>query len=268
MKRRWLCSVILGLVILGLNGSAQPTISLVGSDVVLTFPTASNMLYNVQRADNLTTADWSSIASNIIGTGETVTNIDYGAATADSLFYRVASYTPSTNGGTAVVQVQFTDGAPVPSALIILSYGGNPQRSGTTDANGQHIFTNIPVGSFNVVVYSPNNGNVVVNGAGNISHPGDIAVADVSMPGTGSVEVWVSYTEVDPAPMAPVYIVSGTTTNGPGYTDAAGHLTMSGIPEGNFVVTAYDPTNLNAFVSAPGNLPTNGASATLYLTVP
>ena len=226
------------------------------------------MLYSVQRADILITNAWSTIASNIVGTGMTMTSTDAGAATMASRFYRISSYNPSTSGGTAVALIRFLDGTPVPDALVVLSYSGNPLKSGYTDGNGQCLFFNVPVGTFTIVAYSPDNGNLTANGSGSISSIGSRATTIVSIPGSGAVEVWIDYASGDPAPTAPVYVVSGTLTNGPGFTDSAGHLTMSGVLQGNFTVTGYNPTNLNSFVTASGNLPTNGASAVFNLSLP
>jgi hypothetical protein len=260
---------LLLLVVQGtsLTVKAQTTISLVGSNVVLNFPTASNLLYSVQRKDVLASNTWSTIASNMVGSGGIRTNIDTGAATVVSRFYRVGSFNPSTNGGTVAVQVQFTGGEPVQGALVILSYSGVGQY-GYTDNNGQIIFANVHVGSFTIQAYSPDDGVVVANGSGNVAGPGSLASTMLTLLGTGSVEVWVDYDSGDPAVMASVNIISGTSTNGPGYTDSAGHLTSQGIPVGSFSVTVYNPTNMTSFVTGSGNLATNGASATLYLNLP
>jgi hypothetical protein len=179
----------------------------------------------------------------------------------------VGSFNPSTNGGTVVVLVQFTGGAPVQGALVILSYSGVGQY-GYTDNNGQIIFANVHVGSFTVRAYSPSGDGAFVNGSGSISGAGSLANTTVTMSGTGSVEVWVDYDSGDPAVSAAVYIISGTATNGPGYTDSAGHLTSQGIPVGSFSVTVDNPTNTTSSVTGSGNLATNGASATLYLNLP
>jgi hypothetical protein len=264
MRFHWL--MLLVWFASGFTSEAQTAISVVGSNVVLRFPTASNILYSVQRSDVLASNEWSTIASNMFGSGGVYTNIDTGAATVAARFYRVGSFNPSTNGGTVVVLVEFTGGAPVLGSLVIVSYSGGG-RSGYTDNNGQEVFVNVPVGSFLVDAYSPDNG-ADVEGSGSISGPGSLAQTVVIMTGTGSVEVWVDYASGDPAVTAPVYIISGTTTNGPGYTDSAGHLTYAGIPVGSFSVKVFNPTNANSFVTAPGNLPTNGASATLYLNLP
>ncbi len=249
------------------TGRAQTTISLVGDDVVLKFPTASNMFYSVQRADVLASNAWSIIISNIVGSGGVRTSIDSGAATVASRFYRVGSFNPSTNGGTVVVLVEFTGGAPVQDALVVLSYSGTGQY-GYTDNNGQIIFANVPAGSFGVQAYSPSGDGAFANGSGSISRTGALATTSVIMPGTGSVEAFVYYASGEPAVSANMIVVSGTTTNGPVSTGPAAHLTIEGIPLGSFTVTAYNPTNMNSFASASGNLATNGASATLYLNLP
>jgi hypothetical protein len=260
----WLLALALAT---GPAARAQTAISLAGGNVVLSFPTASNRLYNVQRADVPASDAWSTIASNIVGTGGVGTNIDAGAAMAASHFYRVGSFNPSTNGGTVVVLVQFTGEAPVQGALVILSYSGTGQY-GYTDNSNQIVFANVPVGSFTVQAYSPDDGSLVGNGSGNVPGAGSIATTTVTMPGTGSVEVWVDFASGDPAVTAEVYIISGTSTNGPGYTDSTGELTALGIPVGGFTVIADNPTNATSSATGSGTLATNGASATLYLNLP
>jgi len=260
---------LLVMVVLGTSFSAraQTSISLVGSNVVLAFPTASNRLYSVQWSDLPSANSWSTIASNIVGSGGVLTNIDQGAATVPSRFYRVGSFNPSTNGGTVAVRVQFTGGTPVAGSLVLLTYSDTGQF-GYTDNNGQIIFANVPVGGFTVTAYSPDDGAVMASSSGNVTGPGSLASTLLTLLGTGSVNVWVDLDSGDPAVTAPVYIVSGTYTNGPGYTDSSGNLTYQGIPVGNFAVTVYNPTNATSFVTGSGNLATNGAAATLYLTLP
>ena len=65
------------------------TINLTDSDVVLTFPTDSNVTYHVQSRTDLVMDSWSMLVTNIAGTGGVVTNIDTGAATLPAKFYRV-----------------------------------------------------------------------------------------------------------------------------------------------------------------------------------
>ena len=70
------------------------SISLLGTNIVLTFPTLSNYQYAVQSRTDLVSGSWSTIASNIVGTGGIVTNMDTGGATAPRRFYRVGLVVP------------------------------------------------------------------------------------------------------------------------------------------------------------------------------
>lgn len=69
-------------------------INLISTNVVLTFPTIANYLYEVQSRTNLADGSWSILASNIAGTGGIVTNIHIGAAADLHRFYRVGVTVP------------------------------------------------------------------------------------------------------------------------------------------------------------------------------
>jgi len=69
-------------------------IAIVGTNVMLTFSTISNSLYDVQACTDLVYGAWSNIATNIVGTGGVVTNIDVGAAALPEKFYRVGLVVP------------------------------------------------------------------------------------------------------------------------------------------------------------------------------
>src|ERR1035437_7041278 len=56
------------------------SISIIGTNVSLTFPTISTSLYDVQSSTDLVAGSWSTLASNLVGTGGIVTNIDVGGA--------------------------------------------------------------------------------------------------------------------------------------------------------------------------------------------
>ncbi len=249
------------------TSGAQTRLSLAGGNVMLRFPTASNLLYTVQSADAFVPGAWTTIASNIVGSGGTLARIDPGAATAASRFYRIGSCNPSTNGGTVAVLVEFNGGAPVQGALVVLGDSGKG-GDGYTDGNGQIIFANVPDGSFSIQAYSPDDGAPSTEDSGSISGNGSLSPVTVIMPGSGSVELWVDYASGDPAVGASVVVVSGTVTNGPGPVDSVGNLTFEGIPVGSFTVTATNPTNATSKATASGNLATNGAFASVNLNLP
>jgi hypothetical protein len=62
---------------------------LAGTNVVLKFTTVCNVLYNIQRRDDLISASWSNIATDILGTGGVITIINVGAATTSQQLYRL-----------------------------------------------------------------------------------------------------------------------------------------------------------------------------------
>ena len=65
------------------------SIQLVDTNVVLTFATISNYLYEVQSTTNVAAGNWSTLASNIVGTGDLAVTTDFDGATAPARFYRV-----------------------------------------------------------------------------------------------------------------------------------------------------------------------------------
>ena len=60
-----------------------------GPDIVISFTTCSNKFYDAQYNDDLTTSNWSGVATNIPGTGGIVSTNDPGAASLTNRFYRI-----------------------------------------------------------------------------------------------------------------------------------------------------------------------------------
>ncbi len=61
----------------------------VGSNAIVSFTLAANVLHDVQTCDDLASGSWSNIVANISGAGGTVTNIDVGPRTFPQRFYRL-----------------------------------------------------------------------------------------------------------------------------------------------------------------------------------
>jgi hypothetical protein len=76
-------------LVLTVPGPSDLQLTLVGPDAVLTFTTATNLLYDIQSRNDPFTGAWGNIVTNIPGTGGVVTNIEVGAAAQDQRFYRV-----------------------------------------------------------------------------------------------------------------------------------------------------------------------------------
>ncbi len=76
-------------LVLTVPGPQDLRLTLVSTNAVLSFTTASNLLYDVQGRNDLGSGSWSDLVTNISGTGGIVTNVEVGAATQPQRFYRV-----------------------------------------------------------------------------------------------------------------------------------------------------------------------------------
>jgi len=76
-------------LVLTVPAPADLRVTLVDTNVVLTFTALSNLLYDIQSRNDLGSGSWGNIVTNITGNGGTVTNIHVGAATQSQRFYRV-----------------------------------------------------------------------------------------------------------------------------------------------------------------------------------
>ena len=65
--------------------SATPS----NSDFVVSFTSATNKLYRVERTDDLVIGIWTTITNNVLGTGSAIQITDAGAASVTNRFYRV-----------------------------------------------------------------------------------------------------------------------------------------------------------------------------------
>jgi hypothetical protein len=265
-----LCALYIGAQ----PAAAQMSIGVSGTNVVLSFPTATNLFYDVQRADTLATNSWSAIASNFPGTGKVLTNIDVGAAGGPTRYYRVRSYTLAGGTGSVYAVTRFTDGTPAQFAQSFIAYpssSSNFHYGGWSDTGGGLTFSNVPVGSFTVRAYSPANGDLFAETNGTLTVNGGVANVTVLLPGTGAADVLVKYANGSPAEAAPVYIMyavgSSIVTNGPQDTAISGHIIIQSVPVGNFTVKASNPHNLGSSATAAGTIISNGALANVTVNL-
>jgi hypothetical protein len=70
------------------------SIAILNTDVLLSYPTISNYIYDVESTTDLVSGAWSTIASNVAGSGQTATNSDLGGATVPRRFYRIKVVVP------------------------------------------------------------------------------------------------------------------------------------------------------------------------------
>jgi hypothetical protein len=60
-----------------------------GNDVIISFTTAADLLYRVERTDKLGVNPWSTVGNTVVGTGEVMPVTDVAGAGQPSYFYRV-----------------------------------------------------------------------------------------------------------------------------------------------------------------------------------
>jgi hypothetical protein len=247
----------------GTPGRAQTALSRVGTNLMLSFPTASNQIYYIQRRDSLATGSWSTIASNIVGTGQIWTNTDTGAATLLSRYYRVGSAASGT--GTVFVAVTLANGTNAVDSWIQFIYsGGKTNNPGLTDSNGHLTYTKVPVGSFTVRAEHPFNPNAYADVPSSLPSNGAVVSVSVTLPCVVDVDYQVFDATTNGVAGAQTFLVSGPTQYGPGYTASDGSGTFVSIPPGAFTLTA---SGQNSSATVNGTVPSNCApvSVTIYL---
>jgi hypothetical protein len=171
--------------------------------------------------------------------------------------------------GTGGIQgtVTTSTGAPIYNAELYL-FLGSSYVFDYTDSGGNYSFSNLPVGTYTVTVYTGTNLNPSPAQVAVVA--GQNTVQNFMDPASGNLQVSVTYSTGGPAPDAFVRIVGSPsgTFYGAGDTDSSGNLTVNGIPLGGFTVQAYYPGNSQLTSTASGTLVTNGATVPFTIALP
>lgn len=130
----------------------------------------------------------------------------------------------------------------VPYALITLSNG----RTATTDVDGNFSFDLLTLGSYSLSAREQN-GWDGGQAAASLSYEGQVGTVDIVFIGTGSIEGRV--VRADGQPLGKFATLSLTRTGAltnyfTGYTDLTGNFLFSGIPLGNFSISAKLPGSI------------------------
>lgn len=198
----------------------------------------------------------------------------YGATTATV----AAGSTTTANisiqpTGTVAVSVITASGTPAAGVVVQITgtdvVGGNFLsffRSGTTDASGQFIFLDVPVGTFTVIAFEPTSGAATSSPV--VVTQNQTSNVTVKLIGLGTVQVQVNFAGGNPVPNAQVNIdPSVTGFRFAGFTDSTGKLTISNVPIGSFIVRAFNPNNTALFSDVTGNLANNGDVVQVTVTL-
>ncbi|MBI5103053.1 MAG: carboxypeptidase regulatory-like domain-containing protein [Nitrospirae bacterium] len=128
----------------------------------------------------------------------------------------------------------------VPYAQVKLLMGGRPPFYTTTDSDGAYLFDYVPLGAFKLEVFHPGTGRWG-RAAGAVNFDTEEVEVDVRLIGQGTVEGYVYTASGAAVSKARVSITSnefgGTLVM---TSNLEGRFRASGIPEGNYTVSAYD----------------------------
>ena len=177
---------------------------------------------------------------------------------------------------------------------------GNPVTTTTTDANGNYVFSNLPVGQYKVTATTPSDLVATVDGKGTSSTDsstgtatsallstagasdttldfgfmtpavsvGDLVWLDADRDGvqdsgeSGIAGVTMTITKADGTAVTDVFGNPVTTTT----TDANGKYLFENLPVGQYKVTASTPTGFIPTVSGKGTSPTDSSTGSATST--
>jgi hypothetical protein len=169
--------------------------------------------------------------------------------------------------------VRNADGTTVPYVWLYLvneinGGTGGFYRQAPTDAAGNYLMTEVPVGPYRISVTEPYTG---VELSAHIDVAQDQTFArNFTFNGVGRAQVQVNYTNGTPAIGAHVNIMRASRGyfEFGGYTDGQGRLVIDSVPQGQFTVRAYNPNNSYMSSDSTGEVTENGQLVPVTVTLP
>lgn len=135
------------------------------------------------------------------------------------------------------------DGSPVPNAEVRL-YRSGLVDSGNSGAEGEILFTLLPLGTYEIRVFDPSTGRAGRSGGITLSANGEVQDRTVVLEARGSVDghLYEPQSSV-PVPGATVRLSAQGITSLTTYasTDPEGEYLFDGIPQGSFSLNATEP---------------------------
>jgi hypothetical protein len=175
--------------------------------------------------------------------------------------------------GTVTVQVNRASGSPAGSAQVNIRRFGQSfyNFAGSTNASGQLTINNVPVGTFSLQVYHPDNTNIFVFQDGAVSAHAEVVPMTVTLPPTGVVTGRITFADGSPAfqAYAEIYRAQDQRFLGWSYSDSNGIYTIvqvqAAVP---LLLRVYDPTfNYYREVEVT-TLVNDGQTVTVDVTLP
>ncbi len=151
--------------------------------------------------------------------------------------------------------------------LVDVANTANRLRA-TTDSGGVYRFNDVPLGTFTVQTTDPTTA-VLVKGIATVAQD-QTSTVDLTYPGSGTVQVTVTYTTGAPAANARVDIQRtplGTAFNLAGNTDANGQLSIPNVPAGGFILRVQRPGSVSVLtrIDVAGTMDAAIVSSTVVL---
>jgi len=174
--------------------------------------------------------------------------------------------------GTVTGRIFFADQTTAGTSLVQLSGAGirplNPRNAGST---GAYTFNEVEARRpFAVLARHPatNRSHIFAVENGELAGQGAVANVDVTLPGTGTVQVTVAEEDTTPIQGASITIQDSFSTDfhDEGTTNAAGVENIGIVPEGPFTVRARESDG-TLIGSATGDMPGGGTSAVVEITI-
>jgi hypothetical protein len=172
--------------------------------------------------------------------------------------------------GTVQVLVNLASGVPAANSPIEIFSNSFFRSVGSTDATGRLTIPNIPVGSFTVRAFNPNNTGLFTDVNGAITSDGQTVPITVTLIGTGVVTGRVTFLNGTPAANAFIELFGNNVSFLETSTDSNGIFTLTQVPVGRpFTVEAFDPRGNGSFRSVQNNvLAHNGDTLPVNIVLP
>jgi hypothetical protein len=192
-----------------------------------------------------------------------------GAATASVVAGLVIAVDiPIEPTGTVRGTVRTATGSPVASLDIQLIRPAF-RRVTRSDATGQFVFPDVPLGTFFVGAFEPNTN--LFSGAQVTVTQDQTTTRDLTLIGFGAVQLQVNFAGGSPAPNSRLEIQEEVIRlRGflpAGSTGADGRLTMN-VPVGAFTIRAFHPTQTQSFTEVSGSIINHGDVVPVTVVLP
>ena len=195
--------------------------------------------------------------------------VESGTITSDGQLLPFTVTIPAL--GTLTGTVRFSDGTPAPNAAVELSGAGVTPQTGAANASGVYTFTRVEgLRPLDVLARhpAPDRNHILVTASGEVAGQGQTSSLDVTLPGTGTVELTVVESDgTTPVVGADVSIQDSFSGafRAEGASDATGFVTITIVPEGGFTVRAEESGLL--FGEATGTMPVGAAGDVIQVTI-